>query len=119
MANRDPNPVTRFRKGQSGNPGGRKKTKPFTDALTKELEGSAHGGDQTRLDMGVARLVQMFMAGDINAAKLVIAYYEGLPTQKIDLKVEAARLAEQYGLDADELLRDAEAIIANASLADG
>ena len=93
-----------FPKGKSGNPGGRPARKPFTEALLTELERPARGmSGPTRLDVAVARLVQMAMAGDIGAMKLIFAYVEGPPTVKIDVRGEVERLAEQFGVPFDEL----------------
>lgn len=104
MANRNPSPTTRFRKGTSGNPGGRPARKPFTEALLAELHRPAGGTDgPTKLEMVVARLVQMAMAGDIGAMKLIFAYVEGPPTVKIDVRGEVERLADEYGMPFDEL----------------
>ena len=89
--------------GRSANPGGRPRRKPLTDELIRQLNESAHGTDTTRLQAIVARLVQLAMAGDLGAIEHIWAYVEGLPTQKVDIRSEVERLAEQYGKDPDEL----------------
>ena len=99
----NPDKLTPFPPGQSGNPGGRPKRKPLTDELVRQLNESAHGSDLTKLQAIAARLVQMAMAGDLGAIKHIHAYVEGPPTQKVDIHGEVERLAEQYGVDADEL----------------
>ena len=103
-----------FPKGVSGNPAGPRRRKPLTDALLAELEAFAPGGKATNLAVGVSRLMAQWRAGDPHAQKLIFAYIEGMPTQRIDLRGEAQKIAEQYGLDVDELIREAEAIVTSA-----
>ena len=103
-----------FPKGVSGNPAGPRRRKPLIDALLAELEALAPGGTSTNLEVGISTLMAQWRAGDPHAQKLLFTYIEGMPTQRIDVRGEAQRLAEQYGLDVDELLRDAEAIMAGA-----
>jgi uncharacterized protein DUF5681 len=96
--------ATRWQKGQpSPNPSGRPKRKPITDEIVKQLDESAHGSDQTKLQAMVGRLVNLAMGGDLGAIKHIHAYVEGLPTQKVDIRGEVERLAERYGKDPDEL----------------
>jgi hypothetical protein len=95
--------LTPWPKGRSGNPGGRPKRKPLTELLVAELEACVHGTDTTRMQEIIQRLVQMAAAGDLGAIKHIWAYVEGLPTQKVDIRGEVERLAEQYGRDPDEL----------------
>ena len=95
--------LTPWPKGRSGNPGGRPKRKPLTDALIAELNTAAQGTDVTKLQAIVQRLVQMAAAGDLGAIKHIHAYVEGLPTQKVDIRGEVERLAARYGRDPDEL----------------
>ena len=110
------NPAARFRKGRSGNPGGRPKHKPITDAIKAELEQACRFDPEegTNLEAGVRRLVDQFVAGIPHAQRLIFAYVEGPPAQTIDIRAEVERMAEEYGLDAEQLYRDTLAIIEGA-----
>ena len=103
-----------FEKGNRANPGGRPKTEPIVSALKAALQVPAANGDGTNLQVGVAKLMQQWCAGDPHAQKLVLAYVEGMPRQTIDLRGEAQKIAEQYGLDVDDLIREAEEIVTSA-----
>lgn len=104
-----------FVKGVSGNPGGRPKKKPVSDALVEELRRIGRG-DQTKAQLAARKLVSLMLAGDVHAAKLVLAYVEGLPKQEINinLRERAEQLADELGVDASELIAEAERIAANA-----
>ena len=70
-----------FQPGQSANPGGRPKERPFRDALRLEL--AAAGTDQKAL-RGVARaLIRKASAGDINAANMIADRIDGKVAQPI------------------------------------
>jgi hypothetical protein len=71
-------------KGQSGNPGGRPKSKPITEALLKELKAKGPGKLSHTQEMAW-RLVQLAIAGDVAAAKLVLSYVDGLPIQNVEV----------------------------------
>ncbi len=71
-----------FQKGVSGNPGGRPKRKLVTDALVKEL--AARGpGKFTHAQEFAWKMVQLAIAGDVPAARLVLEYSEGKPAQPV------------------------------------
>jgi hypothetical protein len=97
----------------SPNPGGRPKRRPITDALKAELEQACRFDPEgrTNLEAGVRTLVDQFVAGVPHAQRLVFAYVEGPPTQTIDIRAEVERMAEEFGLDPDELEREAWAIM--------
>lgn len=105
-----PSSDTTWKPGQSGNPQGRPKRKPITDALVRELAKAVREGG-TNAEKAAAHLVSlMFYKKDprvaLDAAKLVIAYVEGLPTQTVELDVydEARRIAAERGLDPDKVV---------------
>lgn len=104
--------------GQSGNPGGRPKTRHLTEILAVELEKPAAKTGQTRAQRMMERLVTIALTGKrgeaIQAMKLIFAYRDGLPVQPIDIEIRrvAERLAADYGLDAADLIREAEELVA-------
>lgn len=106
-----------FQPGQSGNPGGRPKTRHLTEILGAELDKPASKNGQTRAQRMMERLVTIAITGKrneaISAMKLILAYREGLPVQPIDIEIRrvAEQLAAQYGLDAGEIIREAEEIV--------
>lgn len=107
-----------FQAGQSGNPGGRPKSRHLTDLLGLELEKPATKNGQTRAQRMMERLVTIALTGKRNEAltamKLIFAYRDGLPVQPVDIEIRrvAERLAADYGLNAAELIREAEEIVA-------
>lgn len=108
--------ATQFQKGQSGNPGGRPKRKLITDALLAELKTTVGRGQRTRAEQLARRLVRLACAGDVAAAKLILAYTEGAPAQQLTIQVRdaARRIAAQTGAPEDWLIRRAEEIAALA-----
>lgn len=112
MANPNPNPETRFKDGESGNPAGRPRRKPITDAILEELALATGRAKRTKAQHAARKLVQLMLQGDTRAAKLVMAYVEGLPRQPVDVTIrqEAERIAGATGADPDWLLRRAEEI---------
>lgn len=99
-----------FMPGQSGNPSGRPKRKPITEALLAELAKQHGRRGKTKLEAAVSRLVTMMISGKpkdvIEAFKLVAPYTDGLPVQTIELDVydAARREAEARGLDPDKVV---------------
>ncbi len=83
-----------FRKGQSGNPGGRPKSKLFREALLAEL---AAAGDDTAEIRDIARkLIDMAKEGDIQAVKEVADRLEGKPAQETSVALEDKRCAADW-----------------------
>jgi hypothetical protein len=73
-----------FKKGESGNPGGRPRTADLSKAIRAYLESSLRGNsDKTRLDALIERLYK-------NDPKTLLAYGFGKP-------VETHELGEQLG----------------------
>lgn len=107
--------------GQSGNPGGRPKTRHLTDILTAELAKPSGKSGQTREQRMIERLVTIAISGKrseaIQAMKLIFAYRDGLPVQPIELEVRRAaeRIAAATGADPDWLIKRAQEIAAEAS----
>src|SRR5690348_13280240 len=79
--------ATRFQRGRSGNPGGRPKRKPISDELRRLLQEKTSGSAYTNAHMIAWDLVQRAQSGDVAAAKLVLEYVEGKPTQPVDLQI--------------------------------
>lgn len=109
-----------FKPGQSGNPGGRPKARHLTEILGAELDKPASKNGQTRAQRMMERLVTIALTGKrgeaIQAMKLILAYRDGLPVQPVDIEIRrvAERLAADYGLNADDLIREAEEIVSRA-----
>ncbi|MGY3535395.1 DUF5681 domain-containing protein [Bradyrhizobium sp. USDA 4452] len=71
-----------FEKGKSGNPGGRKKEKPFADALRMEL---ADAGEDSKALRAIARkVIKRAEAGDLAAASFIADRLDGKPTVAIE-----------------------------------
>jgi len=76
-----------FKKGQSGNPGGRTKERLFTNALRLELNRETGDGSGKRKKISVIaeKLVECAMAGESWAVQQVADRMEGKPQQAIDI----------------------------------
>ncbi len=85
--------MSQFKKGQSGNPGGRPKSKPFTDALRLAVHEA--DGDATKLRRIAAKLTEMAMDGDIQAIREIVDRIEGKPHQSMDVNDNRSELSEQ------------------------
>lgn len=106
--------------GQSGNPGGKRATKPLTDSLRAALE-EPHGKKGiTKREAMIDRLLTIALTGKrgeaLQAMKLIFAYSDGLPTQPIELEIQRAaeRIASATGSDPDWLVKRAQEIAAEA-----
>ena len=86
-----------FKKGQSGNPGGKPKALSLVAELRKELLKGASGSHVTNKEMVAHKLVQMALAGDVPAIKLCFEYVDGKAVQpvehggEIDIRMETAK----------------------------
>ena len=76
-----------FVKGQSGNPSGRPKSKPFADALKEEIE--AAGTKQPVLREIARKLLDKAKEGDMHAVKEVADRLDGKPAQEIQGNIES------------------------------
>ena len=70
-----------FKPGQSGNPNGRPKSKPFKDALEKALKAAGDDGDM--LANVATALVGKAMAGDVPAIKELADRLDGKVAQAL------------------------------------
>jgi hypothetical protein len=71
-----------FQPGQSGNPNGRPKSKPFKDALQRALK--AAGDDKDMLEAVASALVGKAMMGDVPAIKELADRMDGKVSQPIE-----------------------------------
>jgi Family of unknown function (DUF5681) len=76
--------ATRFRKGQSGNPGGKRKTRPLSEALLRNLHSRDPATRALRLELVVRCVVDHALAGDPNAWRLLWEYIDGRPPQFLE-----------------------------------
>ena len=74
-----------FRKGESGNPGGRPKDKPFADALRMEIK--AAGEDHKALRRVARTLIELAEQGDIRAIRELADRLDGKPMQAVEADV--------------------------------
>lgn len=95
-----------FKKGQSGNPGGRPKSKLFREALLAELADA--GDDKEELRDIARKLIDMAKDGDIQAVKEVADRLEGKPAQESSVSFENKQCAADWS-DAElwAVIRDA------------
>lgn len=70
-----------FQPGQSGNPNGRPKTKPFKDALQRALK--AADDDEAMLNAVALALVKKAQDGDVPAIKELADRLDGRVTQPV------------------------------------
>ena len=77
-----------FKKGQSGNPGGRAKEKPFADALRMEI--AAAGEDHKALRSVARALIKNAEGGDIRAIRELADRLDGKPTQAVEANLDVS-----------------------------
>ncbi len=84
-----PSELTQFKPGQSGNPGGRPKEVSIMAEVYKILREPAHEGAKVqKKHMVAATLVNLALAGDMNAVKLIVAYADGQPVAKVEVDAD-------------------------------
>lgn len=99
-----------FKPGQSGNPLGRPKRKPVTEAILAEMAKQHGRQGKTKLQAMVASMVSLVISGRskeaVEAFKLLAAYTDGLPVQTVEIDVfdAARREAEARGLDPEKVV---------------
>lgn len=75
---------TPFKPGQSGNPNGRPKKRPFKEALDRILKEEAKGADESGgLDEIVRALYTKAKTGDVAAIKEIAERYDGKVPQAV------------------------------------
>jgi hypothetical protein len=98
---------TRFKPGESGNPGGRAKGSTITALVCKQLnEPYAKDPKMTKGEKFAEVVVDMAVAGDKVWGPLVWRYRDGDPkaASEMSLRELAGQLAERLGLNEDELM---------------
>lgn len=92
-----------WKPGQSGNPAGRAKSRPFSDALKAEIEAAEGDPDVLRL---IARsLLDKAQEGDIAAINSLVDRLDGKPTNLTILPLEKA-ISEMSPEDAIKSVTD-------------
>jgi hypothetical protein len=83
-----------FKKGQSGNPGGRPKTKEFTEAIRLAVHEAQ--GNRTRLRVIADALVDKAIEGDLSAIREVADRLDGKPAiaAQVDMTPPKTRVEE-------------------------
>jgi len=72
-----------FQPGQSGNPNGRPKSKPFREALDRAIKAASEGSDGLSLDDIAKALLMKAKSGDVPAIKELAERYDGKVAQAI------------------------------------
>jgi hypothetical protein len=99
-----------WKPGQSGNPGGRPKKNPITDAVLKELAKQHGRQGKTKLEAAVASFVTLMISGkpkdQLEAFKVLLPYTDAQMPQTVELDVydAARREAEARGLDPEKVV---------------
>jgi hypothetical protein len=74
--------------GQSGNPSGRPpKGKTVSELMAEIAEAQRADAPVSRLEELVEKLFDLAIAGDVAAAKLILAYLEGMPVTRVQAEV--------------------------------
>lgn len=100
-----------FKKGQSGNPGGRPVGLSLTRLVREELlKPTVEGSKVTKGEVVAARVVDLAQAGHPTFVPLVWKYVDGEPKAAADLTLRelVEQLAERMGLDPKALLAEFE-----------
>jgi len=85
------NPVTKWKKGQSGNPNGRPRIgHTMTETLRRLLEEKREDG-QTYREAILLKMRDLAIGGNLEAAKYVIDRLEGKPAQALELSGDQRR----------------------------
>lgn len=74
-----------WKKGQSGNPGGRSKDKIWGDAIRIAVNEADEGGDRKKLRVLADRLVDKALEGDITAIKEIGDRLDGKAAQSVEM----------------------------------
>ncbi len=77
-------------RGQSGNPRGRpRKGQTVTELIEQVGRAKRTGAAMARLEELVRKLYDLAIGGDVAAAKLLLAYIEGTPVERVQATVGA------------------------------
>jgi len=93
-----------FRKGQSGNPGGRSKDRAWRDALRLAVNRLAEDGEQKLLNVIAEKLVALALEGNLAAIREIADRLDGKPTQAVSLDADI-EVGNLESLSEDELNR--------------
>lgn len=118
-----------WKKGQSGNPAGRP---PKVESLTSYLRNMTHKAapasllkkafpnmtatqrkNMTYKQAMIAKLLELAVGGDLRAIELVFERVDGKVAMKVNIVNRLRTFAEAYGLDPDEAVQEAEAILSS------
>jgi hypothetical protein len=98
-----------FRKGQSGNPGGKRKEKLGFDALMLEM---AAAEEQRGMRVIARKLLDLAVSGDMQAIKEVFNRTDGMPKQSVDLNDYSNDLSEMTDDELNSTLDAVRSLIA-------
>ena len=103
-------PRTAFKPGQSGNPGGRPRTRELTDALAKIVKPAELAKELKRLALKAKEETTR-----LAAIKYTWDRIEGTPLHRSEVTIDdvretARRMAREQGEDEEAAVREAEAI---------
>ena len=120
----NPPQETRWKPGQSGNPAGRPKSITLSEALRLELAKVFPGDTQERTfaEVIAQQLVRSAATGNILAAKEIADRTEGRPKQAVDIEMNVndwRQLARQHGVSEQDVIREAQRLIAESALDSG
>jgi hypothetical protein len=105
-----------FPKGQSGNPGGRPKTKLFSIAAREWLAApNEENPELTNAEMAVIKCGKAALEGSLAALAELIDRAEGRPRQAIDANITTddwREDARRYGLSEEDVIRETKNLIA-------
>jgi hypothetical protein len=95
--------ATRWKPGQSGNPGGRPKKTPLADACRAVLGQPVHGDAEGRTyaEAIAQALAQKALSGDIRAAQELADRAEGKPRQSLEIENTSLRQAFEHMSEAE------------------
>ncbi len=95
----------RWKKGESGNPRGRRSTKLMTEMLRAALA----KGDVT--EKIIDKLVKLALNGERWAVEMIFDRIDGKPVVRVDIRSRLVKQAEEAGIDPKEAVTIAEGII--------
>ncbi len=113
----------RFKPGASGNLKGRPKLTLLSEALRAELAAAMPGADERSYAEAIAAaLIAAAIKGDVAAAREIADRTEGRPKQAIDVDLSVMdwrEVARTHGLSEQDVIREAQRLIAESALDSG